>query len=307
MAAVVSLSREIELRAAGGSAGWLETQARMCTMDQVDVFQSRVMDDSLSKPGTLMWVSADAGSEFLEARQYCIAHAPQVAMRASVVEGLARPAAEVRAIVVTQSQRAVVSRKLIRDLQEAYPQARILCLMGACCEGMYAKVLDPVFSSTERVYCHQWAQVLPEWLRSCGAVVTSGGTLARSVAVVSATPAIGSALMDLAESAGAVTLWCRDICRWQMRQVDAVWWDDSVAVAASSAQWKERLEKFSTSGRGPVHAWIANAPRSRQVQAAVEGGVSLTLSKPHRIEPLLSLLETCRPEQAKSIAGLRVA
>ncbi len=229
MAAVVSLSREIELRAAGGSAGWLETQARMCTMDQVDVFQSRVMDDSLSKPGTLMWVSADAGSEFLEARQYCIAHAPQVAMRASVVEGLARPAAEVRAIVVTQSQRAVVSRKLIRDLQEAYPQARILCLMGACCEGMYAKVLDPVFSSTERVYCHQWAQVLPEWLRSCGAVVTSGGTLARSVAVVSATPAIGSALMDLAESAGAVTLWCRDICRWQMRQVDAVWWDDSVA------------------------------------------------------------------------------
>ena len=129
----------------------------------------------------------------------------------------------------------------------------------------------------------------------------------RSVAVVSATPAIGSALMDIAESAGAVTLWCRDVCRWQMRQVDAVWWDDSVARAATSDQWKERLEKCATADRSPVHAWIANAPRCSQVKAAAEGGISLTLSKPHRIEPLLSLLGTCRPEQAKSTAGLRVA
>ena len=277
-------------------------------MDQVGVFNSRMMrGDACSTPGTLMWVSADTDSEFLEARQYCIAHAPQVAMRASVVEGLERPAAEVRAIVVTQSQRAVVSRNLIRDLREAYPEARVLCLMGACCEGMYAKALDPVFSKTERVYCHQWTQVLPEWLRCCGAMVATGDTISRSVAVVSATPAIGSALMDLAESAGAVTLWCRDVCRWQMRQVDAVWWDDSAAGAATATQWKERLEKCATTDRGPVHAWIANAPRCSQVKAAMEGGISLTLSKPHRIEPLLSLLRTCRPEQAKSTADLRVA
>ena len=290
------------------SAGYLETRTRMCTMDQVGVFNSRMMrGDACSTPGTLMWVSADTDSEFLEARQYCIAHAPQVATRASVVEGLERPAAEVRAIVVTQSQRAVVSRNLIRDLREAYPEARVLCLMGACCEGMYAKALDPVFSKTERVYCHQWTQVLPEWLRCCGAMVATGDTISRSVAVVSATPAIGSALMDLAESAGAVTLWCRDVCRWQMRQVDAVWWDDSVAVAASSAQWKERLEKFSAVGRAPLHVWIANAPRWRQVQAAAEGGISLTLSKPYRIEPLLSLLEASQSGHTKSTAELRVA
>ena len=98
--------------------------------------------------------------------------------------------------------------------------------------------------------------------------------------------------MDLAESAGAVTLWCRDVCSWQMRQVDAVWWDDSVAGAVSATdQWKERLEKCSTADQSPVHAWIANAPRCSQVKAAAEGGISLTLSKPHRIEPLLSLLE----------------
>ncbi|MDB4807231.1 hypothetical protein OAH22_00095 [bacterium] len=276
-------------------------------MEQVGVFNAGMSDGRLSTPGTLMWVSADTGSEFSQARQYCIAHAPQIAMRASVGEGLGRPAAEVRAIVVAQNQRTEVSRPLIRDLREAYPQARILCLMGACCEGMYAKVLDPVFSKAERVYCHQWAQVLPEWLRCCGALVTPEKSFSRSVAVVSATPAIGSALMDLAESAGAVTLWCRDVCSWQMRQVDAVWWDDSVAGAVSATQWKERLEKCSTADQSPVHAWIANAPRCSQVKAAAEGGISLTLSKPHRIEPLLSLLENCRPGQAKATEGLRVA
>ena len=276
-------------------------------MDHVGVFNTGMTDERLSTPGTLMWVGADAGFEFLEAQRYCIAHAPQIAMRASVMEGLERPAAEVRAIVITQTQRIAVSRSQIRDLREAYPKAKILCLMGACCEGMYAKILDPVFSKTERVYCHQWAQVLPEWLRCCGAIVASENMNFRSVAVVSATPAIGSALMDLAESAGAVTLWCRDVCRWQMRQVDAVWWDDSVARATTSDQWKERLEKCATADRSPVHAWIANAPRCSQVKAAAAGGISLTLSKPHRIEPLLSLLGTCRPEQAKSTAGLRVA
>ena len=102
-------------------------------MDQVGVFNSGMTDERRSTPGTLMWVSADAGFEFLEARQYCLAHAPQVAMRASVIEGLERPAAEVRAIVVTQSQRIAVSRSQIRDLREAYPEAKILCLMGACC------------------------------------------------------------------------------------------------------------------------------------------------------------------------------
>ena len=100
---------------------------------------------------------------------------PRLPCGLPLCEGLERPAAEVRAIVVTQSQR--ISSLAISDSgpAEAYPEAKILCLMGACCEGMYAKVLDPVFSKTERVYCHQWAQVLPEWLRCCGA--TRGQTL----------------------------------------------------------------------------------------------------------------------------------
>lgn len=279
----------------------------MCAMNQVGVFNSSITNEQVSTTGTLMWVSTGADAEFSEAYQYCLAHAPQIALRSSVSEGLVRPATAVRAIVVAQSERSDVSRHLIRDMREAYPEARILCLMGSCCEGMYAKVLDPVFSNTERLYCHQWSQVLPEWLRCCGAAVASEDTMCRSVAVVSATPAIGSALMDLAESAGAVTVWCRDVCRWQMRRVDAVWWDDSVATAVSAEDWSRRVNQFSNQGWSPVHAWIANAPRHGQVKAAAAGGVALTLSKPYRIDPLLSLLGCGRSDQTGVTTALRVA
>ena len=276
-------------------------------MNQVGVFNSVPSQEEFSDPGTLMWISEDAGEEFLEAYQHCAAHAPQIAMRSSVVDGLQRPAVQVRAIVIAQHQRIMPSRSLIRDMREAYPQARVLCLMGSCCEGMYAKILDPVFSKRERLYCHQWAQVLPAWLRCCGAVVPVAGNPCRSVAVVRATPANGSALMDLAESAGAVAFWCRDACGWQMRRIDAVWWDDSVAVAATADRWSQRLKPFVRNDGAPVHAWIANAPRYSEVNAASKGGVTLTLSKPYQIEPLLSLLGIGRLGQAESSASLRVA
>ena len=277
-------------------------------MNQVGVFNSVPPQEELSAPGTLMWISEDAGDEFLKAYQHCVAHAPQIAMRSSVVDGLQRPAAEVRAIVITQRQRIMPSRSLVRDMREAYPQARILCLMGSCCEGMYAKVLDPVFSKSERLYCHQWGQVLPAWLRCCGAVVPVSDRTCRSVAVVSATPANGSALMDLAESAGAVAFWCRDVCGWQMRRIDAVWWDDSVAVPATADQWSQRVKPFLRTDGAPLHAWIANAPRCSEVKAASEGGVALTLSKPYQVQTLLSLLGNSRSGQpTESSASLRVA
>ena len=78
-------------------------------------------------------------------------HASQIAIRSSIADGLKRPAAHVRAIVVTQSERNVPSRGLVRDLREFYPEARVLTLLGTCCEGMYAKVIDPVFTRSERL------------------------------------------------------------------------------------------------------------------------------------------------------------
>ena len=282
-----------------------ETQTGMCAMNQVGVVHSG--DSHEQNPGTLMWVSNDENAEFSEAYQYCLAHASQIAIRSSIADGLKRPAAHVRAIVVTQSERNVPSRGLVRDLREFYPEARVLTLLGACCEGMYAKVIDPVFTRNERLYCHQWRQALPAWLQICDAVVPVRTGACRSVAVVSATPATGSALMDLAESAGAVAIWCRDGCRWKMRSIDSVWWDDSTALAVSAEQWRERLRQFSGAGREPVHAWIANAPRGSQVLEARAGGVALTLSKPFQIAPLLALLDSSHSQEGDASAALRVA
>jgi hypothetical protein len=72
-------------------------------MNQVGVFNSVPSQEEFSDPGTLMWISEDAGEEFLEAYQHCAAHAPQIAMRSSVVDGLQRPAVQVRAIVIAAS------------------------------------------------------------------------------------------------------------------------------------------------------------------------------------------------------------
>ena len=112
--------------------------------------------------------------------------------------------------------------------------------------------------------------------------------------------------MDLAESAGAVAIWCRDGCRWKMRSIDSVWWDDSTALAVSAEQWRERLRQFSGAGREPIHAWIANAPRGSQVLDARAGGVALTLSKPFQIAPLLALLDSSHSQEGDASATLRV-
>jgi len=276
-------------------------------MNQVGVFHTGTADDSVPLLGTLLWIGDAAGTEFNPAYQHCLAHAPQVAVRGSMAEAFQRPAAAVRGIVIAQSERSLVSAELLAQLRQRYPQAEILCLMGSCCEGMYAKVLDPAFARTERLYSHQWRQVLPLWLQNCGSLEAPATGRCRSVVVVSATPAFGDALMDLAESTGATTIWCRDASCWQVRRVDAVWWDDSVAFATTAAQWRQRTHHFSTSHGKPSHVWIANAPRHSQQLAAAAGGVSIVVSKPFRIESLLGMLDLTEVDADTSDASLRAA
>ena len=277
-------------------------------MNQVGVFQAGLTaEDSIPALGTLLWIGDESDSEFKAAYEHCIAHSPQVALRSSMAEVFRRPAAAVHGIVIAQSQRTLISSELLGQLRRCYPHAEILSLMGSCCEGMHAKVLDPALSRTERLYSHQWTQVLPGWLQNCGGFELPAAGRCRSVAVVSATPAIGDALMDLAESTGATTIWCRDVSRWQVRRVDAIWWDDSVAYATTAAEWRKRTDRFSSGEWKPNHAWIANAPRHRQLIAASAGGVSLVVSKPFRIDALLAMLDTGQGNSDTSYSNLRVA
>jgi hypothetical protein len=174
------------------------------------------------------------------------------------------------------------------SLARLYPEASILNLMGTLCEGM--PVTEDGTRGVDRLYWHRWNQVLPQWLSPCGVRPEQSHGCSTSVAVLASTFACGEPLLDLAESSGATAVWCRSPESLRIRNVDAVWWDDSLAPPTSYQGWRNRISAFSAGGPRTQHAWIANSPRHDQQRHATRGGVDVVISKPHRIEGLLSML-----------------
>jgi hypothetical protein len=248
--------------------------------------------NSLAALGTLMWIGDSTSPEFSDAYQHCLAQVAQLAMRRNFDDALCRPATAVRCILVTQSTRQQLDRRCLEKLRETYPDASFLNLQGTLCEGMRG-LTEPVFGPN-RHYWHRWNQILPEWLGSCGVASDCSQQLSqlgcRSVAVLTSTFVAGESLMDLAESAGATAVWCRRPDTHRVRNVDAVWWDDSVAGPTSSLGWRERIAAFASEGRSPQHAWIVNAPRLDEKREATRGGIDVVVSKPHRINCLVEML-----------------
>ena len=240
--------------------------------------------------GTLLWIGGTSSSEFEPAKSYCIQHAPQIAIRDTVQDAMTRPAAAVRGILIAESTRKPVSSETVSRLRLLYPKAEIACLMGAGCEGMHAKVLNPSLEREARFYAYQWNQVLPNWLTACGATRVEAQDVCNSVAVVASSMSNAEAMMDLAESAGATAVWCRDEHACHVRGIDAVWWDDSIAKAGSQETWTARLNQFASHRASVTHAWIANLPRPAQIAAAEAAGVDVVLSKPYRTDALLETL-----------------
>lgn len=240
--------------------------------------------------GTLMWIGESTSPEFHDAYQHCLAHAAQLALRRNFDDALCRPAAAVRSILVAQSTRQQPDRRCLDLLCEKYPQASFFHLQGTLCEGMRA-IAEPTFGINQH-YWHRWNQVLPQWLDSCGVSnalshqITPVGC--RSVAVLTSTFSAGEALLDLAESAGATAVWVRRPETHRIRNVDTVWWDDSVAGPTSRREWQERIAAFS--GQPTQHAWIVNSPRLNEHREATRGGIDMVVSKPHRIDCLVQML-----------------
>ncbi len=266
--------------------------------------------DSLATLGTLMWIGESTSPEFSDAYQHCLAQVAQLALRRNFDDALCRPAAAVRCILVAQSTRQQLDRRCLEMLRETYPQASFLNLQGTLCEGMRG-LTDPTFGPN-RHYWHRWNQILPEWLGSCGVASECSQQLSqlgcRSVAVLTSTFAAGESLMDLAESAGATAVWCRSPDKRRVRNVDAVWWDDSVVGPTSSLGWRERIAAFGSQGRTPQHAWIVNAPRLEEQLQATRGGIDLVVSKPHRINCLVAMLARRTSEaDSGSVAVSRAA
>lgn len=238
--------------------------------------------------GTLLWIGDSTSPDFHDAFEFCVSSVAQLAMRRDLNEAIHRPAASVRHILIAQTTRQPGDQRSLNRLATLYPTASFLHLLGTLCEGMRT----PAGSVLEanRHYWHRWNQVLPQWLEVRSASPESAKQK-RCVAVVTSSYAAGESLMDLAESAGATAVWCRGADTHRVRNVDVVWWDDSVAGPVSSSQWRERIATFANAGHRPKHAWIVHSPRFEQRREAINGGVDVVVSKPHLIDCLLDMLE----------------
>jgi hypothetical protein len=239
----------------------------------------------MNEPGTLMWIGDRYSPEFAEPYACCESNAAQLAIRTSLVDAVDRPAAAVSRIIITQSTRAPLDEVTLRRLANSYPRALILTLQGSLCEGMRTSATSQIGST---ISWHRWNQILPSWLESCVNIWQSREC--RSVAVVAQNLDCGEALLALAESAGVTALWCPVGSAHRFRNIDTVWWDDSVAKPVCSNTWKLRLAAFGSAR----HSWIVNAPRHSQQQQARQGGVEFIFSKPHRIDCLLDSIAAPR-------------
>lgn len=240
--------------------------------------------------GTLMWIGDRSTAEFRAAYSFCESNAAQLAYRTDLHHALCRPASSVRCILVAQATRAAYNASQLDELSAKYTDALWINLQSSLCEG--ARTPAHFLFDGNQHYWHRWNQVLPNWLAPCGAQPIPRDRPSHSVAIVASNRSAGDALMELAESAGVTTVWCGDGNITGVKNVDAVWWDDSVAKPTSSRIWSQRIEAFQSTSRQTQHAWIANSPRLHQTKAATEGGVDFVVSKPYRIEVLLESLES---------------
>ena len=232
--------------------------------------------------GTLMWVGDTTAAEFCSAVQYCLVNVSQLAFRRDQREALDRPASDVHWIVLAQSNRDWFDSQPLGD---QYPEAKVITLLGPLCQGFG-------FSrSGDGCDWQRWHEVLPEWL----GVEPRAQIRCRTVAVVASTLTAAEPLLELAESAGATAVWCRHPSRQSVRNFDAVWWDDTAADPVSEREWRDRLEAFDGPGRQVQHAWIANSPCLNEVRDAQAAGIESVVSKPHRIDPLLGMLDQRAP------------
>tara|TARA_R110002049_G_scaffold72490_1_gene186976 strand:- start:70318 stop:71259 length:942 start_codon:yes stop_codon:yes gene_type:complete len=244
-----------------------------------------------STPGTLLWVGDRLSPEVSDIYRYCEACAPQLAFRGEMEDAIARPATDVTHLVINRSDRNPSFESQLARIACAYPAVTLIEMFGSAWEGhVYHREIS---IKTQQFYWHRWNQVLPPLLGLSGFDVHADRmTLPhRSVAIMAANYSDAEPLMDLATSAGAVSVWCRSPQLMTARNCSVIWWDDSVARPASEKEWRQRMNVVEkNSCVRPQHVWLANAPRVHQYLRARSAGVDVVFSKPHRIEPLISTL-----------------
>ncbi|MGB7325751.1 MAG: hypothetical protein WBD31_12830 [Rubripirellula sp.] len=239
---------------------------------------------------TLLWIGDRHTLDFANAYDFCESQSPQLAWRNNIQSALDRPAQDVGVIVLAQSQRQSPPDHLLRQLDAAHPNSSRLNLLGVLCEAITRSPLHG-FDSVREPW-HRWKETLPELVRSD----ENKSVGSRSVLIVSSNIATAESLIDLAGTAGVTAVWSRTPDAKGVRNIDAVWWDDSAAVPTSAQSWARRTSRVPSGNHTAKQAWLVNSPRPQDLSDAKSGGIDLVLSKPHRIEPLLQMLDDSHQE-----------
>lgn len=232
--------------------------------------------------GTLIWVGDTSAAEFRGALEFCLLRVSQVAFRRDTAEAADRPASDVRWIIYAHSRRYQFPET---SLEAGYAGAKSLHLLGALVHGHGRTPHHTV------VDWYQWDQVLPAWL----GVAPQRRPKCRTIVVVAASLALAEPLLELAESYGATAVWSRHAGDHAVRNVDAVWWDDSVATPVAAQQWRLRAQLFARRGRPVGHAWITHSKRFDDHQNALLGGIGVIATKPFGTSRLVEMLEHQAP------------
>lgn len=238
------------------------------------------MTTSVREPGTLVWVGAKTHPEFVEAFRFCQANTGQLAVRASVAELIRRPAGFVKRIIIARLDRRPMPSLLTTKILSHYRDAELLTLASSLCDGE-ARTGAP-WTPIRSIRFSRWRELLPQWLEPCGcrAEPESGWS---SVLILTDRYEAAEPLLDYAAMRRRTAVWKRKPSHASIRNFDRVWWDESVASAASADAWRQRLA--GTTGR-IAHTWLVTQPHADEIGDAIHGGISEVITKPATLASL---------------------
>lgn len=252
----------------------------------------------LAPAGTLLWVGDRDLPEFSDAYRYCESAVSQLAYRRDLGDAMRRPADAVRRIVITSPTRTRLDDPLLRDVCREYPAAEAVRLLGPLALG--GKRDGGGSTRSQALPWHQAATFLVDWLGPAAAddpkrvVGDRSSDRSRCVAIVAAGVIQAEPLLELAASAGAAAVWCRQPDPFRVRNIEIVWWDESAAPAETPAGWQRRFDDLAGFDRlgAKRHAWCVASPHLSDCRAARDAGVERIVVKPGRIGPLVEMLHS---------------
>ncbi len=284
---------------------------------QRSVAESRIWCDAA------LWIGETRHAELDPLWRACQESCDTIAVRASIAAAIAQPPrVEVSHVIVAQTNRHDARCQVIdtwipgRDSNEhpvgrlttVFPNAKLRVVHGAL---VSPSVLLPASSGLggsrrqsswiEAISAAEAVADLPNWLGSATAEVDNnedaGGQgkpgVPATLIVVAANYCTAESTFDViaaqARQAGLTVpamIWSRTLVANPYRESATILWDDTIACAASVAQWRSR----TAVAPGCHHVWMTGDATATQREAAIEGGVRAVVRKPGRLNALLEKL-----------------